>query len=70
LEARIGRICGSILYPVKTETFAFIYVNLLEKATGEGLKDIGFNKTRMSKINGIDIRIAKTWISGELSYEL
>jgi glycine cleavage system aminomethyltransferase T len=42
----------------------------LEQATGESLRDIGFNRTRMTTVAGASVRIARTGISGELGYEL
>ena len=42
----------------------------LEKATGENLRDIRFNHSRMSQIGDIEVRVLRTGISGELGYEL
>ncbi|WP_405522235.1 glycine cleavage T C-terminal barrel domain-containing protein [Streptomyces canus] len=42
----------------------------LEAATGESLRDIGFNRSRMTSISGIPVRILRSGISGELGYEL
>jgi vanillate/3-O-methylgallate O-demethylase len=42
----------------------------LEKATGESLRDIGFNRSRASRVTGIPVRVLRTGISGELGYEL
>jgi glycine cleavage system aminomethyltransferase T len=42
----------------------------LEKLTGESLRDIGFCHSRMSRIDGIPVRVLRTGISGELGYEL
>lgn len=42
----------------------------LEQATGEGLRDIGFNRSRMSTIAGRPVRILRSGISGELGYEV
>lgn len=57
-------------YSAKTKTSAIICVNLIEKSTVESLRDIGFSKTSISKMNGIDLRIVRTRISGELGHEL
>jgi vanillate/3-O-methylgallate O-demethylase len=43
---------------------------ILEKATGESLRDIGFNRSRASSVSGIPVRVLRTGISGELGYEL
>lgn len=43
---------------------------VLEKATGESLRDIGFNRSRPSQVGGIPVRVLRTGISGELGYEL
>lgn len=43
---------------------------LLEKVTGENLKDIGFLKFRDTSIGGIKIEIARIGMSGNLAYEL
>ena len=42
----------------------------LETATGESLRDIGFNRSRDAHIGGIAVRVLRTGISGELGYEL
>jgi vanillate/3-O-methylgallate O-demethylase len=42
----------------------------LEKLTGESLRDIGFNRSRPSRIGGVPVRVLRTGISGELGYEL
>lgn len=42
----------------------------LEKVTGESLRDIGFNRSRLSKVGVIPVRVLRTGISGELGYEL
>ncbi len=43
---------------------------ILEKLIGESLRDIGFNQSRMARINGNSIRVLRTGITGELGYEL
>ncbi|BBB02000.1 putative glycine cleavage T protein [Actinacidiphila reveromycinica] len=43
---------------------------VLEKATGEGLRDIDFGRGRPTHVNGIPVVILRTGISGELGYEL
>ncbi|OHV74335.1 glycine cleavage protein T [Pseudofrankia sp. BMG5.36] len=42
----------------------------LEKVTGDSLRDIGFNRSRGSRVNGIPVRVLRTGISGELGYEV
>lgn len=42
----------------------------LEKVTGESLRDIGFNRSRPSRVGGIPVRVLRTGISGELGYEV
>jgi glycine cleavage system aminomethyltransferase T len=43
---------------------------VLERATGESLRDIAFNRSRHSSIDGRRVRVLRTGISGELGYEL
>ena len=43
---------------------------ILEKVTGEPLRDIGFNRSRAASVNGTPVRVLRTGISGELGYEL
>ncbi|WP_406462878.1 aminomethyl transferase family protein [Streptomyces sp. NBC_01622] len=42
----------------------------LEKLTGDDLRDIGFSRSRMSRVGGVPVRVLRTGISGELGYEL
>jgi vanillate/3-O-methylgallate O-demethylase len=42
----------------------------LEKVAGESLRDIGFNRSRASRVSGMPARVLRTGISGELGYEL
>ncbi|MFF5142967.1 aminomethyl transferase family protein [Streptomyces sp. NPDC013157] len=42
----------------------------LEKLTGESLRDIGFSRSRMSRLAGVPVRLLRTGISGELGYEI
>ena len=42
----------------------------LEHATGQQLRDIGFSRSRTARLAGIDVRVLRTGISGELGYEL
>ena len=42
----------------------------LEQLTGESLRDIGFSRSRDSKVDGMPVRVLRTGISGELGYEL
>jgi glycine cleavage system aminomethyltransferase T len=60
---------------ISPETFIFgvqgpASLFVLEKATGEGLRDIGFNHSRASRVRGFPVRVLRTGISGELGYEL
>lgn len=43
---------------------------ILEKATGESLRDIKFSHTRMTQIGSHRVRILRTGITGELGYEI
>ena len=43
---------------------------VLEKVTGESLRDIGFNRSRTAGINDLPVRVLRTGISGELGYEV
>ena len=43
---------------------------ILEKAAGETLRGLGFNRARASSVGGIPVRVLRTGISGELGYEL
>jgi vanillate/3-O-methylgallate O-demethylase len=45
-----------------------IYV--LEKVIGEGIRDIKFMYFRKSKINGVEVTLLRTGMSGELGYEV
>jgi glycine cleavage system aminomethyltransferase T len=63
------------LTDVSPETFIFGVQGpqslfILEKALGEPLRDIGFNRFRSSSVEGIPVRVLRTGISGELGYEL
>lgn len=42
----------------------------LEAATGQSLRDLGFNRGRPASIAGIPVQILRTGISGELGYEV
>jgi len=42
----------------------------LEQATGESLRDIGFNRSREAQVGGMRVRVLRTGISGELGYEV
>jgi glycine cleavage system aminomethyltransferase T len=42
----------------------------LEAATGDNLHDIGFMHHRMSKINGMEVRILRMGMAGTLAYEV
>jgi glycine cleavage system aminomethyltransferase T len=57
------------------EEFVFVIqgpksLAILEKAAGESLRDIRFNRTRMTHIGGRAVRILRTGITGELGYEI
>lgn len=63
------------LSDISPETFIFgvqgpqsLFV--LEKAAGESLRDIGFNRGRAAAVGGVLVRVLRTGISGELGYEL
>jgi vanillate/3-O-methylgallate O-demethylase len=63
------------LSDISPETFIFgvqgpqsLFV--LEKAAGESLRDIGFNRGRAAAVGGVPVRVLRTGISGELGYEL
>ena len=43
---------------------------ILEKAIGESLRDLGFNRGRPAALGGVPVRVLRTGISGELGYEL
>ena len=45
-------------------------LHVLEKATGESLRDIGFFQFREARINGIKTEVARLGMSGNLGYEL
>ncbi|GAA2652902.1 hypothetical protein [Paractinoplanes durhamensis] len=45
-------------------------LHVLEKATGQSLRDIAFNHSRHAELAGIPLRVLRTGISGELGYEL
>jgi vanillate/3-O-methylgallate O-demethylase len=57
------------------EEFVFVVqgprsLAILERATGESLRDIPFNATRPSRIAGCAVRVLRTGITGELGYEI
>ena len=63
------------LTDISPDTFIFAVQGpqslfIMEKATGEPLRDIGFNRARVSSVGGIPVRVLRTGISGELGYEL
>jgi vanillate/3-O-methylgallate O-demethylase len=63
------------LIDISPETFIFGVQGpqslfILEKAVGEPLRDIGFNRARASTVGGSPVRVLRTGISGELGYEL
>ena len=43
---------------------------ILERAVGESLRDLGFNRSRAASLGGVPVRVLRTGISGELGYEL
>lgn len=43
---------------------------IMEKVTGESLRDIRFLRSRMSKIGNIEVRILRMGVTGELGYEV
>ena len=57
------------------EEFVFVIqgpksLAILEKVTGESLRDVKFSYTRMTRIAGHAVRILRTGITGELGYEI
>jgi len=63
------------LTDISPETFIFGVQGpqslvILEKAAGEPLRDIAFNRARASTVGGSPVRVLRTGISGELGYEL
>jgi len=63
------------LTDISPETFIFGIQGpqslfILEKATGESLRDLGFNRSRPATLGGVPVRVLRTGISGELGYEL
>lgn len=45
-------------------------LSVLEAATGESLRDIGFNRGRPAQLKGKQVYVLRTGITGELGYEL
>jgi glycine cleavage system aminomethyltransferase T len=45
-------------------------IDVLEKATGENLRDVGFLSFRDTSVNGLRTEIARIGMSGNLAYEL
>jgi glycine cleavage system aminomethyltransferase T len=45
-------------------------LEIIEAATGECIHDIKFGRQRMSKINGMDVRIVRMGMAGTLAYEV
>ena len=63
------------LADISPETFIFAVQGpqslfIMEKAAGQPLRDIGFNRARAASVAGIPVRVLRTGISGELGYEL
>jgi glycine cleavage system aminomethyltransferase T len=63
------------LADISPETFIFGIQGpqslfILEKASGESLRDLGFNHSRPASLGGVPVRVLRTGISGELGYEL
>lgn len=56
--------------PPQQQVSAAVTEVLDPKVTGEGLRDIGFSRSRMSQVGGVPVRVLRTGISGELGYEL
>ncbi len=54
------------IFGVQGPTSLFV----LEAATGERFRDIGFGGTRMSRIGEAPVRVLRVGISGELGYEI
>lgn len=60
---------------ISPETFIFgvqgpASLFILEQAVGESLRDIGFSRSRDSRVGGLPVRVLRIGISGELGYEL
>jgi glycine cleavage system aminomethyltransferase T len=60
---------------ISPETFIFgvqgpASLSILERAAGEPLRDIGFSRLRTARVGGLQVRVLRTGISGELGYEL
>jgi vanillate/3-O-methylgallate O-demethylase len=45
-------------------------LEILERLSEGGLRDIAFNRSRPVRLAGVDVRILRTGISGQLGYEL
>ena len=45
-------------------------LTVLAKATGDSLRDLGFNRSRASRVGEVEVRVLRTGISGELGYEV
>ncbi|KRE23292.1 glycine cleavage T C-terminal barrel domain-containing protein [Agromyces sp. Soil535] len=43
---------------------------VVSAATGDDLTDIRFNRSRVTQLNGVAVRVLRTGISGELGYEV
>ena len=54
------------IFGVQGPTSLFV----LEKVTGESLRDIGFSRSRAATVGSVSVRILRTGISGELGYEI
>ncbi|HWH95284.1 MAG TPA: glycine cleavage T C-terminal barrel domain-containing protein [Baekduia sp.] len=66
-DAQIEDIAAEMyIFEIQGPTSLFV----LEAATGEDLRDIAFNRSRMARVAERDVRVLRTGISGELGYEL
>ena len=64
----VGRQVGPEIFLFQVQGPHSIYV--LEKVTGESLRDINFMRFRKVKINDMEVRVLRTGMSGELGYEI
>ncbi|MFJ7241755.1 aminomethyl transferase family protein [Streptomyces olivaceus] len=44
--------------------------HVVEALVGESVRDIAFSRSRMARIDGVEVRVLRTGISGEVGYEI
>jgi vanillate/3-O-methylgallate O-demethylase len=44
-------------------------LEILEAVTGDSFRDLRFSRWRMSKVNGVDVMVARQGVTGEIGYE-